>query len=279
MKNKLSIITAALCVSVILFSCKKSDVKDLLPDTTEAMLASRDFAVSENLTADDNQIYLETLNREDISGLRPEGNGPGNLSCATVTVTPESGFPKTIVIDYGTGCTSPNGITRSGIIKIVISDSLRFAGSTSVMTFNNYYINNLKREGTITWTNQNTPTGRGWQRKVENGKITDSLGHYWTFESIRNVSQVAGFSTPRVIFDDAYSITGAGTVTNDRQITRTNTITQALHKAVACDNIDKGEITIVGPLHTSVLNFGNGECDRIATISIDGAAPVTILLR
>ncbi len=279
MKNKFPLITAAICASVILFSCKKSDDTNLLPDTTEAMLASKDFAFSENLTEDDNQIYLETANREDISGLRPEGNIPGNLGCATVTITPTSGFPKTIVIDYGTGCTSQNGITRKGIIQIVISDSLRLPNSTSVMTFNNYYVNNLKKEGIITWTNQNTPTARGWQRKVENGKITDSSGHYWTFESLRNVTQVAGFSTPRVIFDDAFSITGGGSVTNDRQITRTNTITQALHKAVACDNIDQGEIKIVGPLHTSVLDFGDGECDRIATISIDGNTPVTILLR
>lgn len=279
MKNKLSIITAALCVSVILFSCKKSDDTNIPLDSTEAMLASKDFAVSENLTEDDNQLYLETTNREDISGLRPEGNGPGNLGCATVTVTPALGFPKTVVIDFGTGCTSPNGILRSGIIQIVVSDSLRLQGSTSVMTFNNYYVNSLKREGTITWTNQNTPTGRGWQRKVENGKITDSTGHYWTFESLRNIVQVAGFSTPRVILDDAFSITGSGSVTNDMQITRTNTITQALHKAVACDNIDAGETKVVGPHHTSILNYGNGDCDRIATISIDGNAPVTILLR
>ena len=279
MKNKLSLLIAGLCFSVILFSCKKSDDNNLTPDNNETMLAARDFAVSENLTEDDNQIYLETTDREDISGYRPEGNGPGNLGCATVTVTPASGFPKTIIIDFGTGCTSPNGVTRKGIIQIVVSDSLRFVGSTSVMTFNNYYVNNLKREGTITWTNQNTASGRGWQRKVENGKLTDSTGHYWTFESVKNIAQVAGFSTPHVILDDAFSITGSGSVTNDSSVTRTNTITHALHKAVACDNIDEGEIRIVGPQHTTVLNFGHGECDRIATISIDGQSPINILLR
>ena len=278
MKNNLSIITVALCASVLFFSCKKIDTISQL-GSTEVMVASKDFAVSENLTEDDNQIYLETTNREDISGLRPEGNRPGNLECAIVTVSPASGFPKRVTIDFGAGCTSINGVIRKGKINIVVSDSLRFQGSTSVMTFDNYYVNNLKREGTITWTNQNTSSGRGWQRKVENGKITDSTGHYWKFESIRNISQVAGFATPRIIFDDAFSITGSGSVTNDMQMTRTNTITQPLHKAVACDNIDAGEIKFVGLLHSSILNFGNGECDRIATISIDGAAPVTILLR
>lgn len=279
MKNKLTILAVVLSSSTLFLSCKKSDTVVNPTDTTEIIDASREFAVSENLTEDDNQIYLETINREDISGMRPEANGPGNLSCATVTVTPASGFPKTVVINFGNGCTSPNGVTRSGIIRIVISDSLRLAGSTSTLTFDNYYVNSLKREGTITWTNQNTDSGRGWQRKVENGKITDTTGHYWTFESLKNISQVAGFSTPRVILDDAYSITGSASVTNDRQITRTSTITQALHKAVACENVDAGEIKIQHPLHYSVINFGNGECDRIATISIDGGEPHTILLR
>ena len=66
------------------------------------------------------------------------------LPCATLTVTPLIGFPKTITIDFGTSCTSPNGITRKGIIRVVISDSVRKTGSTAVMTFDNYFVNNFK---------------------------------------------------------------------------------------------------------------------------------------
>ena len=46
-----------------------------------------------------------------------------------------------------------------------------------------------------------------------------------------------------------------------------------------CDNIDRGKIKIQGPNHFAVLDFGDGTCDRIATITIDGNTPRTILLR
>ena len=84
----------------------------------------------------------------------------GILGCATVTVTPQLGFPKTIVIDFGTGCSSNNGTTRKGKINVVLSDSLRKSGSTAVMTFVGYYVNRFQKEGTITWTNISTPTSK-----------------------------------------------------------------------------------------------------------------------
>lgn len=277
MKNKIWITVVFAGSLFIMNSCKKTDSTPVnLDDET---LVSRDYAFSENLTEDDNQLFTETINREDISGMRPEGPSPNNLRCANISVTPVAGFPKTVIIDFGTGCTSPTGVTRSGKIQIVISDSLRLNGTTSVMTFENYYVNRFKREGTITWTNQNTDTARGWERKVENGKITDSTGHFWTYNSIKNVVQVAGNSTRANIFDDAFSITGTASVNNDRNITRTATIISPLHKAVACDNVDEGQIKIQGPLHYSILDFGNGSCDRLGTLSIDGGTPFSVFLR
>jgi hypothetical protein len=202
-----------------------------------------------------------------------------NLSCATVTITPLQGFPKTIVIDFGGGCTSPNGVIRSGKINVVLSDSLRIPGSTSVMTFDNYFVNGFKKEGTITWTNTSTATERSWTRVVTNGKITEPGGNYWLHSGTRHVVHIAGAQTPRYLLDDEFSITGNSTVTNSAGVSRTSTIQNALHKKVVCANIDMGTIRIDGPNHFAILDFGNGVCDREATISINGNPPRTILLR
>ena len=56
-------------------------------------------------------------------------------------------------------------------------------------------------------------------------------------------------------------------------------ITSALEKKVLCDNIDKGTIKITGPNHYAIIDYGDGSCDREATISIDGSNPITFLLR
>ena len=79
--------------------------------------------------------------------------------------------------------------------------------------------------------------------------------------------------------DDVFSITGSHTVTNAAGKTRTATVLEALQKKTICDNIDKGKVRIDGPNHYAVIDFGDGTCDRIATISINGKPQRTILLR
>ena len=71
----------------------------------------------------------------------------------------------------------------------------------------------------------------------------------------------------------------AYTITNANGETRTSTIIEPLEKKVDCENVDKGTVKIEGASHTAIVDFGDGTCDRIATISIDGKDPKTFLLR
>ena len=278
MKTKNLLIVFALSSFTLSFiSCKKNDSTSGEIETTFEL--SGDQAVADNLTQDANDVFNEAATDKDLMGGRTPTETTGILSCATVTVTPLVGFPKNIAIDFGAGCTSPNGITRSGKINIVLSDSVRTPGSTAVMTFTNYYVSGFKKEGTITWTNTSTPGTRSWQRKVENGRITAPDGRYWLHSGIRNVVQTAGVSTPNNLLDDVFSITGDHTVTNSAGKTRTITTLTPLQKKVICDNIDKGSIKVQGANHYAVIDFGDGTCDKLATISIDGHTPRVILLR
>ena len=274
-----------LAVAVITFtigftSCKKANEtsKDEIATTIEL---SSDQAVSDNLTEDANDIFLEAATDRNLTGETPATpfESMGILNCASVTVTPLIGFPKTIVIDFGTGCTSSNGVTRKGKININLSDSVRRTGSTAVLTFDGYFVNGFKKEGIITWTNNSTANVKGWQRKVENGKITAPTGKYWLHSGIKTVVQTAGYSTPRNLLDDVFSITGNSSVTNSNGITRTSSILEALQKKSICENITNGKIELSGPNHKATIDFGNGDCDNVATISIDGGTAITFQLR
>lgn len=276
-----NVLTLLFLSGTLLFtSCKKTTTDNDEIETSVQL--TTDASVSDYLVEDVSDVKDEALLDKDLMGT----NGPitpietnGITSCATITVTPLNGFPKTIVIDFGTGCVSPNGILRSGKVQIVLSDSLRRPGSTAVTTFDNYFVNHFKVEGTITWTNTSTPGVKSWRREVANGKVTAPDGRYWLHNGIRNVVQTGGASTPRNLLDDEFSITGNGSVTNAAGVSRTHNILTALVKKVACANIDRGTIRFEGPHHYAILDYGNGICDRIATISIDGGAPRTILLR
>lgn len=275
MKYTYLIAAALFTLGIATTSCKKNDVEDF--ETTFEL--SGDQAISDNLTEDARSVLDEAAVSVNLMGSRDIAQTTNILSCATVTVTPGA-FPKTITIDFGTaGCTSPNGVYRKGKINVVLSDSIRRTGSTAVMTFDNYYVNLFKIEGTATWTNTSSAGTFSWTRKVENGKVTAPDGRYWLHSGLRSVVQTSGSSTPLNLLDDVYSITGNHTVTNAAGKTRTANVLEALQKKTICENIDKGKIKIEGSSHYAVIDFGDGSCDRVATISIDGRTPRTILLR
>lgn len=261
-------------------SCKKQDiVADASPEQETTYELSTDQAVADNATEDANSIFMEAAATKNLLGSNTQAIIiPNILNGAVVTVTPAAGFPKTIVINFGDGI-SANGSVRYGKINVVLSDSVRRAGSTAKITFTNYIINGFKKEGTITWTNTSTATAKGWQRKVENGKITAPGGRYWLHSGIRDAVQIAGANTPNTLLDDIFLITGNHTVTNAAGKTRSSYITEALQKKAVCENIGTGKLRVEGGNSNAVIDFGNGDCDKIATVSVNGDAPRTITLR
>ncbi|RYY49137.1 MAG: hypothetical protein EOO06_08110 [Chitinophagaceae bacterium] len=276
-----NLLVLAACGLVTCFTSCKKDSSTLDADSTieTTFELSNENAAADYMTEEDNDLLMEVTADQNLqgNGFAPTSSTDQLIPCANVTVS-AGGFPKTILINFDSTCTSPRGLVRKGLVRIVVSDSLRRPGSTAVMTFENYFVNGFKREATSTWRNTSIPPVRSWERKVENGKITAPSGIFWLHQSIRNVTQTAGSSTPAML-DDVFSIAGNGSITRPGGVTRTATIIEPLQKKYICANIDKGKIRFQGPNHFAVLNYGDGECDRIATISIDGRPPRTILLR
>ncbi|HWN87618.1 MAG TPA: hypothetical protein VNM35_01090 [Chitinophagaceae bacterium] len=278
---KLKKILALLSLPSLFFfvSCQKQETEPD-PELETTFKLSEDQAISESIDDDANVVFFEASVNSGLYRLNGTVETTHILSCANVTVTPQNTFPKTIVIDFGAGgCVSADGISRKGKINITLSDYLHNPGSTAVMTFDNYYAAGFKVEGTITWTNTSTPNGISWTRQITNGRVTEPLGgYYWTHEGTKNVIQTAGADTPLNLLDDVYAVTGNHTVTNPSGKTRTVTILEALEKKTTCHNITKGKMKIQGPNHFAILDYGDGTCDNIATITIDGNPPRTILL-
>ena len=282
--NRLFKIIPFLALFLSLFSCKKDNSygSATAAEIETTFDLSGHQAVADNLTEDANNVFMEAAANKNLLG-NSFGFLPvitsNNLVGAVVTVTPTTGFPKTICIDFAGGCTAANGITRKGKINIQLSDSVRKTGSKAIINFSNYYVNSFRKEGTVTWTNTSNTTTKSWQCKVENGKVVAANGSYWLHSGLKEVVQIAGAPTPNNLLDDIFLITGNNTITNADGKTRDCFITEALQKKVTCDNIGTGKLKVAGAHHNALINFGDGDCDKIATISIDGQAPRTIVLR
>lgn len=257
-------------------ACKKDNNSSSDDSDTSYDLSSKQ-ATSDALTEDANNIVFGAIDDKNYS-FKNYNNGSvdnGLPSCAIVTVS--GSFPnKMITINFGSGCVDTFGVFRSGIIHIELSDSVRTNGSTAIVTFDNYHVNKFKKEGgTIIWTNltaNNNYSSRTWSRNVQGIRITDTTdGRTWLHNSLKTITQYEGIATPRYRYDDKYKIyNGTGTVTNSSGTTMTTTILDTLFKSYICPHIDKGSIRFDRTNHYAVLDYGNGACDAIATVVIDG---------
>jgi hypothetical protein len=266
---KTKILLMILSVAVISFiSCNKESSQ---LDQTSINLVDDD-AVSEVAfedvfnTVDNASVILENaLGKGDL-----KSGTVASDSCPVVTVdnlTPDI-WPKTITVDYGTECLGFNGSTRSGKIIINVTARRNEVNSTRTVTFDNYFFNGIKIEGTKEFKNlglndnQNTVISV----KLTGGKLTlaDGKTIERAFEHQRE--WIAGWATKN-IWDDECLITGAATGKNIDGLAYTNTITTALHWQRVCKFLVSGVVMIeregVGPVE---LDYGDGTCDAIATL-------------
>lgn len=102
------------------------------------------------------------------------------------------------------------------------------------------------------------------------GRVDFADGTYYT----RNVNHVrtwtAGFDTPMVIIDDEYAISGTASGVNRNGNEYVHEIISPLIVKMNCRWITWGIIEFTVNNQTSVLDYGDGTCDRIATLTVNG---------
>lgn len=251
----------AIALGVIIFSCTK-DKKEDPKDQTEAIQLSVASNISETAYDDVFDVILQDGESKGVAGK------PNGATCATVTlnnIEPNT-FPKIMTIDFGTGCTS-NGILRKGKIIATLSGKIRTAGTTISVTFDNYYVNGFKLEGTLSITNNSGGNGLGFTTQTTNGKLTYPDGSYYTHTGSHTLTQTAGAGTPE-FDDDVFSLTGSGTTTSSAGNSLTVSITTALVKKLECKNIVSGVQAFTYNSVSGTLNYGDGTCDNVATLTI-----------
>ncbi len=235
-------------------------------------------------------VFEDIFNTVDVAEIILDDFQKGDASksvtvidtCPVVTIDHPSDavWPKTITVDFGTGCTDQNENIRSGKILIVVTDRRFKPGSKRTVTFDNYYFNDIKVEGNKEVENlgYNNNQNMVFSIKLTGGKLTlpDSRVVERSFE--RQREWLAGLLT-RNIWDDECLITGMANGVTINGVTHINTITTALHWKRVCKFIVSGVVEIKREgLETVVINYGIGECDAFATV-IKGDESREITLR
>ncbi len=278
MKNLSKIVLATLFASSLFIACNKDN--NLNPN--DATINEAAITSSEDLS--DAEAYSQNSEDESETALEASGSGgPGGSGCAIVTFSaPRGTYPQTITIDFGTGCTDRNGRVRKGKIIMTLSDTLIKSNATKSVTFQNFYVDSAKIEGTRTWKNNgNNAQGQpSFTRTITNGKITFGDGTSATWNATHTVTKTQGNNT-RSPLDDVWSVTGNESGVNRKNKSFSSVINSPIvHKAL-CPWIVSGvrTITIENQSRSLDYSYGGGDCDREALLTLPNGETKSIKLR
>lgn len=288
-----------------LFGCsEKSADLESTPEITDAQLTksvsaiisdeSTIEAVSEEVNYEVDFIstaesaindYSSTLKSADLT----EGYGFGyyynfhkryrNGICPRVNIAMgDSAFPKTIIVDYGDSTVLANGRVLSGTITITISAPMFTDGATRTVTFEDFSVDSIGIDGTIT----RVYTGDGTTEQVFSctSDLTFTMPDGTTIQRISDKTRtwVAGLDTELDPTDDVIEITGSVQVIDSDGNEYSYVITSPLVKTGECRFITEGEITYSqnGEVF-AVVDYGDGTCDNVVTVTTsNGTTDMTI---
>ncbi|MBK7432459.1 MAG: hypothetical protein IPI66_00290 [Chitinophagaceae bacterium] len=281
----------ALFGTFVLSGCKKdnssaitesnpAEEANTLTATTEEAETDAQFDDVFNITASMNtsQVGEDLGLGSNVSGLFELGaNTPSNPPCFTIEVVPNipGVFPKTVTIDFGTGCLGRDGKFRKGKIVSIYTNRMLVPGAKVSTTFVGYYVDSFHIEGTHITENTSTSNMQGWKNTVIDGQVTNTITNRWVkWNTTKNVLQIEGNGTPRLPLDDVYKITGFGRGSNSAGHSWAALVMEPLIKKFTCRWIVKGTVKLIRDGREALLDYGNGNCDNLAIIYINGVGHV-----
>lgn len=268
--SKISLLVLIFAASSTLFtSCNKDNTtEDINKETSvdrNSILAEKTFNDIGNFTT----TAMSTGKSMFKSGQTVMS--PGS-SCLQISFDLTS-MPYKLILDFGsTNCLCEDGLYRRG--KIIISASAGFSDSlvTLTTTLENFYVNDNQITGTrILKNNGHNAAGHmNWDVTVDGSIVLASGEGTITYQSARNTEMIDGENTPDYT-DNVFSITGNANGTAITGQIFSSLITAPLISKMTCAYFVSGEMEITPaaePVRT--LNFGNGDCDNKATVTVSG---------
>jgi hypothetical protein len=276
-------------VAVIMFlfltvvSCQKNDhpITSGPQSSTQSLL----------MNATNDVVQAAALESSDVEDILGSGD---SSSCPMISFdTSRNVYPHVKTVDYGSGCMGKDSINRTGkkIVTVYANRDTASPGTlVSVATFEGYTINGMSDTGSVkTYVDSSSTSAMRVYKIVLSQTLISTNGDSKTFTGTHYWKQMQG-GTTTTSKDNVFQITGtsSGTETLDgaTQFTYTATIssTNPVIKRGDCDRRVQGSIDVAIKLtsgnsnFTEVLDYGTGDCDNKATLTINGGTPQEITL-
>ncbi|WP_421869733.1 hypothetical protein [Marinoscillum sp.] len=278
--KKISVFTA-LIVALGLFSCEPGD------DALDSLIASEiDVASEAGMSASFEEVdqivedgiehcYNKPQNSDGRHGRFGNYRFGRLTDCTEIT---RDTVNQIITIDFGEGCEDIQGTVRSGIIKIAYNELRNVPGAYRIVSFEDFFVDSVGVEGTRTITNiseEADSLSRSFEVLLEGGKLS--------FPDESTITRDAEHERTSYITEDrseAYSaITGSAQGVLRSGTAYTVTILEEIIYKHGCRD-ERVVIPVSGIKEIRagedvvLINFGDGTCDNLVEITINGETTV-----
>lgn len=270
----------------VFFSCSKEE-------TSTNNLNNQQIVINEKINRANDDVASIIYEQESNTNSNPSSGRVTDLSssfipsCTTITRVPEFGtfiMPGTLVtktIDFGTdGCPLPNGNIVKG--KLILSYTFLplSPSNTITYTFDDFYHNEIRLDGSKTFTRALTTSSLNSTIHPVTTmnldlEITFPDGSVYTRTGSRTREIIEGFETLFIFSDNVYAITENSSTQNpDGSLHTISTESPMIYK-LSCINqssllITSGIITISSNGDIASIDYGDGTCDNLAILTLNG---------
>jgi hypothetical protein len=193
--------------------------------------------------------------------------------------TAETGYPIIISLDYGDSTVTKHGKVLSGTIILEISGDRNTDGATRKVTYENFFVDSVNLSGST--SEIFNITADSILVITSSGNIVLTLPDGSTINAVTEKQRtwIEGDDTPFVHDDDILQVTGKTVFTTSEGESFIKEILIPLLRTGDCHNFVQGTVQYVQDgVEIAVLDYGNGECDEVATLTTADGETIEIEL-
>lgn len=266
---------ASLLIIVAMTSCT-NDTNSLDQEQNEYLEVAKSSEIdraSESMDDIAIQIVETQQNNE-------QSRTPGNFNlpdCVSISVVIEQNY-REITVDFGTEGCLINGNLYRGIMTLTYSRNPEIQEITITKTLTDFYFNALSIVGTKTILKElSNENGNPQFTKTVNITVVWPDGSTATRSGTKIREWIEGFNSG-VWSDNVFEITGNWTTTFVNGNTHSYTVITPLRRETVCFYFVSGSIDVVRTNFSGVFDYGNGDCDNLATFTFANDTVVDVIL-
>ena len=267
--NRVRII-AAFLIALSVIACNDEETTST---AIEAQISEADIESEESATSTYEEI--DDIVEQSILEIPSAGRGfngrDESISCAEITHDEEN---QIIEVTFDGTCEGPRGHIKSGKIIITYNDAKYVPGAFRRVEFEDFYFDSVQVEGVRTVTNvsETTEDAPMFNITLVGGKITFADD---TFIS-RDADHTRTWNRAANPIDDEVTLTGSASGVRRDGTAYTSEITTPLVFKRSCRVSGTARIAVSGVKEINwgdnsvVTDFGDGTCDRLVSVTLNG---------